>query len=115
MSKNAVEKPLIRHARDTLLATVGSLALFAPSIAGMPAAAVPVAQPAQQCLKDVGSFNASMRKDGYWIDDAGLGYPMYGYGYGYGFGFGGRTECEVLCLDDGQANPARGERFAPGE
>ena len=89
MKKIAVEKPMSRQVRDTLLATAGLLGLCAPTMAGTP---VPVTPTAQQCLKDVGSFNASMRKDGYWIDDAGLGYPMYGYGYGYGFGYGGQIQ-----------------------
>jgi len=52
MSKNTVEKPLIRHARDTLMTTVESLALCAPSIAATPAAAAPFSGDSQVYRSD---------------------------------------------------------------
>jgi len=56
------------------------MALVAPSIA-----APAPASPAQQCLTDLAAFDATMNKDGYWIDGAGhgYGYPVYGYGFSY--------------------------------
>lgn len=81
MKNGLTDNSWVRHARNILLTTAGCATLYAPSIAATVSPALP---PAQQCLTDVGSFNAVMRKDGYWIDDAGFGYPIYGYGYGYG-------------------------------
>jgi sporulation protein YlmC with PRC-barrel domain len=65
---------------------MAGMALAAPTIAATPVTPVTTAAPAQQCLTDLGAFDATLRKDGYWIDGAGYGYgyPVYGYGYSYG-------------------------------
>jgi hypothetical protein len=76
----AEQQHALRAAGGTLWTLCAFMALVAPSIA-----APAPASPAQQCLRDLAAFDATMNKDGYWIDGAGhgYGYPVYGYGFSY--------------------------------
>jgi hypothetical protein len=76
----AVQQRAIEAVKAAMWTLCGCMALGAPSIA-VPA---PVS-PAQQCLTDLAAFDATMNKDGYWIDGEGhgYGYPVYGYGFSY--------------------------------
>jgi len=76
----AEQQHALRAVGGTLWTLCAFMALVAPSIA-----APAPASPAQQCLTDLAAFDATMNKDGYWIDGAGhgYGYPVYGYGFSY--------------------------------
>jgi sporulation protein YlmC with PRC-barrel domain len=80
---DAAGQSVIRGLESTLLLAAGCLALACSAAIAAPVAA---ADPAQQCLADLGVLSASMQKDGYWLEGAGYGYgyPVYGYGYSYG-------------------------------
>jgi sporulation protein YlmC with PRC-barrel domain len=90
--------------RSTLFGSVATcicLGLTSPLLAAEPSVAgtantsaprdqnVSVVKPAEQCLKDLSTFDSQMEKDGYWLGGSGYGYgyPMVGYGYGYEDGY----------------------------
>jgi sporulation protein YlmC with PRC-barrel domain len=67
-------------------AAIGLFLFISPAFAAEPIAATSVGaepsgpiKPAESCLRDLGSFDARMEKDGFWI-----GGPGYGFGYPLG-------------------------------